>query len=136
MEVPQQARFANARLTDDQRHLAFTIEHAFPAIHQRAQFVVAPDKRGQSMRRCRRFEPPPHSARLDYAVELDRPFDALEHLRSAIFNLEQSTHQPMGICGYQYRARNSGFLYPRGKVGSVAEYVGILAGTGANHHRA
>jgi hypothetical protein len=48
------------------------------------------------------------------SVKLDRPFDALERLRSAIFNHEQPEDQPMRICGYQYRARSCRRLHPRG----------------------
>ncbi len=32
--------------------------------------------------RRRRFQPPAHSAGLDYPVELDRPFNALERRRA------------------------------------------------------
>ena len=89
MEALHQARFADSRFADDQRHLALAIERAFPTIHQRAQFVFAPDEWRQSTRRRGRFEPPAHSARPDYAVKLDRLFDALERLRSAILDHEQ-----------------------------------------------
>ena len=38
--------------------------------------------------------------------------------------------------GYEYRAGSGRRLHPRGDIGRIAEYVGILAGAGANHHRA
>jgi hypothetical protein len=57
MEALHQARFADPRLAD-QRHLPFTLEDAFPAIQQQAQFVPAADERGQSTRRRRGLEPP------------------------------------------------------------------------------
>ena len=136
MEALHQARFADPRLADDQRHLAFAFEGTFPAIHQQAQFVLAPDEWSQSSRRRRRFEPPAYSAGLDYPVKLDRPFDALERLRSAIFDHEQPGDQPMRIRGYQYRAGIGGRLHARGDIGRVAEYIGVLAGACANHHRA
>ena len=41
----------------------------------------------------------------------------------------------MGILGYQYRAGSGGFLHPRGDIGRVAEYVRVLAGARAHHHR-
>ena len=96
MEALHQARFADPRLADDQRHLAFAIERALPTIHQQAQFVFAPDEWRQPTRCRRRFEPPAHSARLDYPVKLDRPLDALKRLRSAILDHEQPRDQPMG----------------------------------------
>ncbi len=68
MEALHQARFADPRLADDQRHLAFAIQRPLPTVHQRAQFVLAPDERSQSAGCRRRFEPPAHSAGLDYAV--------------------------------------------------------------------
>ena len=124
MEALHQARFADPRLADDQRHLAFAIEGALPAIHQQAQFVLAPDEWGQSTRRRGRFEPPAHSARPDYAIKLDRPFDALERLRSAILDHEQPRDQPMRGVGDHHRAGFGGRLHPRGNIGRVAEDVG------------
>jgi hypothetical protein len=47
VEALHQPRFADARLSDDQRHLAFTTPRPLPPIHQQAQFVLAPDKCGQ-----------------------------------------------------------------------------------------
>ena len=136
MEALHQARFADARFADDQRHLALAIEHALPSIHQQAQFVLAPDERRQSTRSRGRFEPPAHSARLDYAVEPDRPFDAFERLRAALFDHEQPRDQPMRRIGDHHRARLRRRLHPRGDIGRVAEDVGVLARARANHHRA
>ncbi len=126
MEALQQARFADPRFADDQRHLAFTIQHALPTIHQRAQFVLAPDECSQSTPRCRRLQPPAHSAGLDNPVELDWPFDTLERRRSATFDHEQARDQVMGILGYHHRAGSGCLLHPRGDIGRVAEYVGLL----------
>src|SRR5579864_9721165 len=100
MEALHQARFADPRLADDQLHLAVAFEGALPTIHQQAQFVLAPDEWSQSTRRCRRFESSAHSAWLDYLVKLNRPFHALERLRSAIFNHEQPRYQSMRSRGY------------------------------------
>jgi hypothetical protein len=84
------ARFPDPRFTYDQGHLAFALEGLFPAIHQQTQFVFAPHEWSQPTRcRCG-FEPPSYSTGLDYAVELDRPFNSLERLRSAILNHEHS----------------------------------------------
>ena len=116
--------------------LAFALERALPAIHQQAQFVLAPDERSQSTRRGRRFEPPAHSAGLDYPVKLDRPFDSLERLRAAILDHEQPGDQPMRRVGDQHRAGFRGRLHPRRDIGRVAEYIGILARACAHHHRA
>ena len=135
MEALHQARFADPRLAHDQRHLAFTIEGALPSIHQQAQFVLAPDEWSQPTR-CRGcFEPPSHSAGPDYPVKLDRPFDPLERLRPAILDHEQPRDQSMRRGGYQHGAWFRSRLHARGDIGSVAEYVGLLAGAGANHHR-
>ena len=136
MEALHQARFADPRLADDQRHLAFAIEGTLPTIHQQAQFVLAPDEWSQSTRcRCR-FEPPAYSARLDYPVKLDRPLNPLERLRSAIFDHEQPGDQSMHLRGYNYRARIGGRLHSRGDIGRIAEYVGVFARACAHHHRA
>ncbi len=67
VEALRQSRFANPRLADDQGHLAFTIQHAFPATYQQAQFILAPDEGSQSAG-CRRFQPASDSAGLDHAV--------------------------------------------------------------------
>jgi hypothetical protein len=115
---------------------AFIIEGAFPTIHQQAQLVLAPDEWSQCMRCCGRFEPPSYSAGLDYPVKLDRPLDALERLRPAIFNHEQPGDQPMRSRGYQYRVGRGCCLDARCEIRSIAEYVGFLASTGTNHHRA
>src|SRR6266446_3939637 len=123
MEALYQARFADSRLADDQRHLAFAFEGTLPSTHQQAQFVFAPDKRGQSSRCRSRFEAPAYSAGLHYPVKLSRPFYALERLRSPILDHEQPRDQPMRICAYQYRARSCGRLHARGDIGRVAEYV-------------
>ena len=98
-----------------------------PTIHQRAQFVLAPDEWSQSARGRRRFQPPAHSAGLDYPVQLDRPLNALERRRPALLDHEQPRDQPMGILGYHHRAGSGGFLHARGDIGRVAEYVGVLA---------
>jgi hypothetical protein len=37
-------------------------------------------------------------------------------------------------CGYQHRAGHSGRLQARGYIRSLAEYVGIVAYTRADHH--
>jgi hypothetical protein len=87
-EASDHARFADPRFTYYQRHLTFASDGMFPTIHQQAQFVLAPDEWGQTTRRGHRFEASAYSAGLDYPVKLDRPFDALERLRSAIFNYE------------------------------------------------
>ena len=93
----------------------------FPAIHQQAQFVFAPDEWSQSTR-CRGcFEPPAYSAGLDYPVKLDRPFDPLERLRSAIFNHEQPRDQSMRGVGDNHRAWICSRLDPCGDIGRVAE---------------
>ena len=135
-EALHQTRLADSRLADDQRHLAFTFDGTLPSTHQQAQFVFAPDKRSQSTRCRGRFEPPAYSAGLDYTVKLDRPFNPLERLRSAILDHEQPGDQPMRIRAYQYRARSGGRLHARGNIGRVAEYVGVFARTCAHHHRA
>ena len=135
-EALHQARFADPRLADDQRHLAFAFERALPTIHQQAQFVFAPDEWSQPTR-CRGcFEPPAYSARLDYPVKLDRPFNPLERLRSAIFNHEQPGDQPMRCVGDHYGAGFRSRLHPRGDIGRIAEYVGVFARACADHHRA
>ncbi len=41
----------------------------------------------------------------------------------------------MRILGHHYRAGSGGFLHPRRDIGRVAEYVGVLAGASAHHHR-
>src|SRR6202035_4731816 len=110
-------------------------EDPFPPIYERAQFVLAPDERCQSMRRRGRFEPPSYTTRSNYAVESNRPLDALERLRSAIFYYEQPGDQPMGVRGYQYGAGIGYGLHARGDIGGVAEYVGLPARTRADHHR-
>jgi len=92
-EALHEARFADPRLAHYQRHLAFTVEGAFPTIYQQAKFVLSPDELGQSTRRRCRFEPSSHSARLDYSIKLDWPFDTLERLRSPIFDHEQPGDQ-------------------------------------------
>ena len=69
MEALEQARFADSRFANDQRHLAFAFESMFPSIHQQAQFVLAPDEWSQSTRCRRRFEPPAYSAGLYYPVK-------------------------------------------------------------------
>src|SRR5690349_21354219 len=99
MEMLHQTRLANPRLADDQYRLTLTLERAFPAIQQEPQFV-APDERGQSMRRRDRFEPAMHSTRSDYPVELNRPLDSLELLGAAIFNYKLPRDQPMSIGCY------------------------------------
>ena len=123
-EALDHARFADPRFAYDQRHLAFAFESMFPTIHQQAQFVFAPHEWSQSSRRRACFEAPAYSAWLDYPVELDRPFNPLERLRSAIFNHEQPGNQPMRICGYQYSARTGRSLHPRSDVGSIAKNIG------------
>src|ERR1700676_2887527 len=95
VEALHEARFADAGLADDQRHLTFTFERTLPSIHQRAQFVFAPDERSQATGRSRHVETSARSARPDYAIELERPFDALEFLRAAILDHEQARNQPM-----------------------------------------
>ena len=82
-----------------------------------------------------RSVPPAHAAWLDYPVKLDRPFDSLERLRSAIFDHEQPGDQPMRSRGYQYCAGICRCLHPRGYVRSIAENIGVPAGARANHHR-
>ena len=136
MEALHQARFADPRLADDQRHLAFAIQSSLPAAHQQAQFVFAPDERSQSARSRCRFEPSAHSAGLDYPVKLDRPLNALERLRPAILDHEQPGDQPMHSVGDHHRAGLRGRLHPRGDIGRVAEDVGVFARTCAHHHRA
>src|SRR5260370_41994972 len=83
-----QTRLTDACLADDQRYLALTIEDTFPTIHKRAQFVLAPDERSQTTGGGGRFEPPSHSARLNYAIESRRPLDSFHCLRPAIFHNE------------------------------------------------
>jgi hypothetical protein len=107
-----------------------------PAIHQQTQFVFAPNEWSQSSRRRACFEAPAYSAWLDYSVKLDRPVNPLERMRSPILDHEQPGDQPMRIRAYQYRARSGGRLHPRGDIGRVAEYVGLLARAGAHHDRA
>jgi len=98
MEAPHQPRFADPCFADNQRHLAFTIQHALPTIHQRAQFVLAPDECSQSTGCCR-FQPPTHSAGLDYPVELKPSLNTLECRRAACLYDEQPRDQPMRILG-------------------------------------
>jgi len=99
-----QARFAHPRFIDDQRHLAFLILRVLPTIHQEAQFVLAPDEWSQSTGCGRPFQSTAHSARLDYPVQLQGPFNTLERRRPATFDHEQSRDQAMGLLSYQYRA--------------------------------
>jgi len=115
---------------------AFIIEGAFPTIHHQAQLVLAPDEWSQSTRCGYCFEPPSYSAWPHYPVKLNRPFHALKRLRSAIFNHEQPGDQPMRSRGYQYRVGRGCCLDARCEIRSIAEYVGFLASTGTNHHRA
>src|SRR5215831_102902 len=77
MEALQQARFANAGLADDQHHLPLALKCMFPTVLQQTQFLFASNERGQSVDDGGCFEPPPHSARLNYLVKLERPFNAL-----------------------------------------------------------
>ena len=42
----------------------------------------------------------------------------------------------MRCVGYQHGAGIGCRLHPRGDIGRVAEYVGLLAGARADHHRA
>ncbi len=63
------------------------------------------------------------------------PLHALERRRPACLDHKQPRDQPMRILGDHYRAGSGGFLHPRGNIGRVAEYVGVLAGARANHHR-
>src|SRR5712692_10084496 len=136
METPQQARFADPGLADNQRHLSFTVQHAFPTIHQRAQFILAPDEWRKSSRRRDRFESSANSARLDNAIKLGRPFDALERLRAAVFDHEQPRDQPMHRVGDHHGARLRSPLHACRDIRRVAEYVGLLADARTNHHRA
>jgi hypothetical protein len=136
MEALHQARLADPWLSYNQRHLTFTVEGALPAIHQQAQFALAPDKGGQSMRFRNGLEPPSHAAGLHYPVKPDRPFDALERLYPAVFDHEEPRDQPMRCVGNHYAVRFRKRLHPRSYVGSVSEYVGFLARTCAHYHRA
>jgi hypothetical protein len=136
VEALHQARFADPRLADDQRQLAFSVERALPTILQQVQFVFTSDEWSQCPR-CRRcLEPSAYSARLHYPVKLDRPIDPLERLRSPILDHEQSRDQSMHCLSDDHGACFRGRLQSRGDIGRVAEYVGIFARARANHHRA
>jgi hypothetical protein len=135
-EALYEARFADAGLADDQHHLTFTLERAIPSIHQRAQFVLAPDERGQATGRSRRVETPARSARLDDPINLDRTLDTLERLRATILDYEQARDQPMRGVGDCDGARFGGGVYARRDIGRIAEDVGFLAGARAYYHRA
>jgi hypothetical protein len=90
MEALQQARFADTRLADEQRYLPFTLPAALPARHQRAQFVLTPDERGQSGDRSGGSKPSSHSAWLNYLVKPELPFNPLHRGRSATLDHEQT----------------------------------------------
>ncbi|MFZ1121371.1 MAG: hypothetical protein WAN81_14180, partial [Candidatus Binataceae bacterium] len=64
---------------------------------------------------------------------MDRPFDALERLRSAIFNHEQPGDQPMHCVGDNHGAGFRDRLHSRGNIGRVAKYVAVFASTCAYH---
>src|SRR5262249_23508723 len=129
MEALHEARFANPSLAHDQRHLALAVLGTLPPTHQQMQFVLAPDKWGESVRSGCRFQPPTGSAGSYHPVQTDWPCQALQGLWSAILNHEQSRDQTMGILGRHHRVRSSRLLRPGGDVGRVAEHVGLLAGT-------
>src|SRR5215472_7427625 len=76
VEALQQARFADAGLADHQHHLPLALKRVFPTIIKQAQFVLTPDERGQPADCGGGFKPSSHSARLNYPVKLERPFDA------------------------------------------------------------
>jgi hypothetical protein len=116
--------------------LTFTFERTLPAIHQRAQFIIPPDEGGQDAGRSRSIETPARSTRLNYAVNIYRPFDAFESLRAAIFDDEQARDQPMsGVCDRDGPGFRCG-LHPRREIGHVAEDFRFVAGALTNHGRA
>ncbi len=86
--------------------------------------------------RRRRFETSTNAARLDYAEELDRPFDALERMRTAILHHKEAGNQTMSLGGYQDRAGIGGRLYPCRDVRRIAEDRRFLALAGIYDDRA
>src|SRR5215831_2082124 len=135
MEALQQARFANARLADDQHYLPFTLPAALPARHQRAQLVLTSDEWGQSTDCGGGFEPAAHSARSNYLVKLERPFDALQRRRSVILDHEQTRDQPMHSVSDEHSVRFCYRLHPCSNIGSFAEHIRFFTGTRTHHYR-
>src|ERR1700722_17020226 len=111
MEALHQPRLADARLADNQRHLALAIQYALPATHKRAQFILASDEGGQPAGRGRRLEASAHSTRLNHTIKLQRRVDAFELLRAEIFDHEQARDQPMRSVTDRYCAWPRRLLY-------------------------
>jgi hypothetical protein len=122
-------------LADNEDYLTLTVKYLFPTMCQRTQFVLAPNEWGQATRLSRGLEPTAHFARSDYPIEWDQPVEAFERLRSAIFYDEKAGDQPVAIFGYQHRAGIGCCLHPRSDIGCLPEYVSVLTGARANHHR-
>jgi hypothetical protein len=59
--------------------------------------ISSSDERSQSMRRRNRLQPPFRSARLDYFVDSEWPFDVLNWQRSPILDDEEAKGKDFGL---------------------------------------
>ena len=116
MKFLDQARFAQARLADDQHQLAVALPRPLPAPHQHRHFVVAADERremalpGAAAAAARAHQPEQHR-RLGHA---------LERVRAALFGHKQAGDLALHPRRDQNRARLGQRLHPRRDVGDVA----------------
>ena len=116
MKFLDQARFAQARLADDQHQLALALTRPLPAPHQHGDFLVAADERGE-------IALPGTAAAATGAnkPEQRRRFGhALERVRAALFRHKQPGDLTLHLRRDQDRARLGQRLHARGDVGDVA----------------
>ena len=116
MKFLDQARFAQARLADDQHQLALALTRPLPAPHQHGDFLVPTDKRreialpGTAAAATRANEP-------EQRGRFGHPF---ERVRAALFRNKQPGDLTLHPRRDQDRARLGQRLHPRGDVGDVA----------------
>ncbi len=123
MELLNQARLADSRLTGNQHHLSLAFEHALPSVPQEPQLLLATDERRQYPPVG--VKPAPHAAGLDYTIKLDSSCDSFELMSAAFLDHEYAGDQSMCFLGDQDSARIGSGLHTRSEVGRVAENVGV-----------
>ena len=116
MKFLDQARFAQARLADDQHQLAVALPRPLPAPHQHRDFLVAADQRREiALRRAASA-----AARAHQPEQRHRLGHALERVRAALLGDEQAGDLALHPRRDQNRARLGQRLHPRRDVGDVA----------------
>src|SRR5215831_10670767 len=116
----RQSRFADARFTGDQHHLALTCLCFRPPPHQQIEFFLAPDKLCKAARvQC--LEAALNRRWAQRGPRSHRARDALEGLRAEVVKLEQIAHELAGTFRNHNAVRLRHTLQARRKVWRFAD---------------